>query len=158
MVAILPTASGGRISIQRPDGHNGPVSITEADRERIRRRYPPQRLSPAVLGVLAVVVVMLIGYVIWVAVHRASPPVTGRIDTFQVVSDTEMKASLTVDRPDPSVAVKCFLIVQAVGYDRVGERWIEVPAGTEKLTTVDAAVRTFKRGTAISVESCGPVS
>lgn len=158
MGAILPTASGRRTSIQRPDGHNGPVSITEADRERIKRRYPPQRLSPAVLGVLAVVVLVLIGYVIWVAVHRANPPVTGRIDTFQVVSDNEMKASLTVDRPDPSVAVKCFLIVQAVGYDRVGERWIEVPAGTGKLTSVDASVRTFKRGTAISVESCGPAS
>jgi len=136
----------------------GPVTITEADRERIRQRYPRKRLSPALMVVLAVVVLTMIGYVIWVAAHRANPAVTGRIDTFQVVGDNELKATLTVDRPDPSVAVKCFLIVQAVSYDRVGERWAEVPGGTARLTTVDVSVRTFKRGTAISVDSCRPAS
>ncbi len=104
--------------------------------------------------ILGVVVVALVGYVIWVATHRANPPVTGRIDTFNVVSDNEMRARLTVDRPDPGKAVKCFLIVQAVSYDRVGERWVEVPPGTEQVTRVDVSLRTFKRGTAISVESC----
>jgi len=132
------------------------VSLTEADRERIRLRYPRQRMNPAVMTVLGVVVLAMIGYVVWVAAHKANPPVTGRIDTFAVVSDNEMKATLTVDRPDPSVAVKCFLIVQAVSYDRVGERWVEVPPGTAELTTVEVSLRTFKRGTAISVDSCTP--
>ncbi len=132
------------------------MSLTEADRERIRLRYPRQRMNPAVMTVLGVVVLAMIGYVVWVAAHKANPPVTGRIDTFAVVSDNEMKATLTVDRPDPSVAVKCFLIVQAVSYDRVGERWVEVPPGTAELTTVEVSLRTFKRGTAISVDSCTP--
>ncbi|MFT4294015.1 MAG: DUF4307 domain-containing protein [Micropruina sp.] len=132
------------------------MTITAADRERIRRRYPPKRLSPAIVAVLGVVVIALIGYVVWVASHRANPPVTGRIDTFAVVSDNEMRATLAVDRPDPQVAAKCFLIVQAVSYDRVGERWVEVPPGTEQVTKVDVSLRTFKRGTAISVDSCGP--
>lgn len=132
------------------------MSLTEADRERIRLRYPRQRMNPAVMTVLGVVVLAMIGYVAWVAAHKANPPVTGRIDTFAVVSDNEMKATLTVDRPDPSVAVKCFLIVQAVSYDRVGERWVEVPPGTAELTTVEVSLRTFKRGTAISVDSCTP--
>lgn len=132
------------------------MSITEADRERIRLRYPRQRMNPAVMTVLGLVVLAMIGYVVWVAAHKANPPVTGRIDTFAVVSDNEMKATLTVDRPDPSVAVKCFLIVQAVSYDRVGERWVEVPPGTAELTTVEVSLRTFKRGTAISVDSCTP--
>ena len=110
------------------------------------------------MTVLGIVVLAMIGYVVWVAAHKANPPVTGRIDTFAVVSDNEMKATLTVDRPDPSLAVKCFLIVQAVSYDRVGERWVEVPAGTERLTTVGVSLRTFKRGTAITVESCTPAS
>ncbi len=158
MLAILPIAGRGCISIQRPDGHNGRVTSTDADRERIRRRYPRQRLSPAVLMVIGVVVLTLIGYVIWVAAHKANPPVTGRIDTFQVVSDNELRATMTVDRPDPAVAAKCFLVVQAVSYDRVGERWVEVPAGTERLTSVDVSLRTFKRGTAITVDSCGPAS
>lgn len=132
------------------------MSITEADRERIRLRYPRQRMNPAVMTVLGLVVLAMIGYVVWVAAHKANPPVTGRIDTFAVVSDNEMKATLTVDRPDPSVAVKCFLIVQAVSYDRVGERWVEVPPGTAQLTNLEVSLRTFKRGTAISVDSCTP--
>ena len=132
------------------------MSITEADRERIRLRYPRQRMNPAVMTVLGLVVLAMIGYVVWVAAHKANPPVTGRIDSFAVVSDNEMKATLTVDRPDPSVAVKCFLIVQALSYDRVGERWVEVPPGTAQLTDLEVSLRTFKRGTAISVDSCTP--
>lgn len=156
MGAIVHSRPSGRTPIHSADGQNGRVTITEADRERIRRRYPPKRLSPAVMVVLGVVVIALVGYVIWVATHRANPPVTARIDTFAVVSDNEMRARLAVDRPDPGLAVKCFLIVQAVSYDRVGERWVEIPPGTEQVTRVDVSLRTFKRGTAISVESCGP--
>ncbi|MFT4217230.1 MAG: DUF4307 domain-containing protein [Micropruina sp.] len=132
------------------------MTITEADRERIRRRYPPKRLSPVVIAVIGMVILALVGYVIWVASHRANPPVTGRIDTFAVVSDNEMRATLAVERPDPAVAAKCFLIVQAVSYDRVGERWIDIPPGTEQATQVEVTLRTFKRGTAITVENCGP--
>ncbi|MFT3832807.1 MAG: DUF4307 domain-containing protein [Micropruina sp.] len=132
------------------------MSSSTADRERIRRRYPPKRMSPVVITVVGVVIVALVGYVIWVAAHRANPPVTARIDTFAVVSDTEMQATLVVDRPDPAIAVKCFLIVQAVSYERVGERWIDVPSDTEQLTRVPVSLRTFKRGTSISVDSCGP--
>lgn len=146
-----------RTLIQPTDGHNGPVTSTETDAERIRRRYPPQRLTPAMLTVLGVVVVALIGYVVWVGTHRANPPVSGRIDSFQVLSDNELRATFTVDRPDPAVAVKCFVFVQAVSYERVGERWVEVPAGTERLTSTEVVLRTFKRGTAVTIESCGPV-
>ncbi len=134
------------------------MTITDADRERVRRRYPNKRLNPAMMTVLGFVVMALIGYVIWVATNRANPPVSGRIDTFQVVSDNEMRATLTVERPNPSVAAKCFLIVQAVSYDRVGERWVDLPSGTERLTSVQVSLRTFKRGTAITVQSCGPAS
>ncbi|SPD88967.1 conserved protein of unknown function [Micropruina glycogenica] len=148
----MAAASTGRT------GQNDRVTITEADRERVRRRYPKQRFSPAVLAVLGLVVLALVAYVVWVATSRANPQVSGRIDTFAVVSDNEMTATLTVDRPDPSVAAKCFVIVQAVTYDRVGELWVQVPPGTERLTTVPVSVRTFKRGTAITVESCGPAT
>ena len=142
--------------IHSADGQNGGVTSTTADRERIRRRYPPNRLTPAVIAAVGLVILALIGYVIWVASSRANPPVSGRIDAFTVVSDNEMRATLAVDRPDPAQPAKCFLVVQAISYDRVGERWVEIPPGTEQVTRVDVSLRTFKRGTAISVESCGP--
>ena len=154
MGAIVPSGTDSRGTIHSADGQNERVTITDTDRERIRRRYPPKRLSPAAIAVLGLVVIALVGYVIWVATHRANPPVSGRIDTFAVVSDNEMQARLAVERPDPGVAVKCFLIVQAVSYDRVGERWVEIPPGTEQVTRVDVSLRTFKRGTAISIENC----
>jgi len=154
MGVILPSRRPGGNPIQPTDGQNGTVIITEADRERIRRRYPSKRLSPAVMTVLGFLVLAMIGYVIWVASERANPAVAARVDTFAVVSDNEMRATLAVDRPDPSKAARCFVIVQAVSYDRVGERWIDVPPGNRQLTAVEVSVRTFKRGTAITVESC----
>jgi hypothetical protein len=129
---------------------------TENAADRLRRRYPSRRLSTPLLAVLGLVIAVLVAYVVWVAAHRASPPVTGRVDSFQVVSDTEVTARLTVDRPNPAVAARCFLYVQAPTFDRVGERWLDVPPGPDQLTIVDVSVRTFKRGTTIVVDKCGP--
>ncbi len=128
-----------------------------ADAERIARRYPRQRTSPAALIAVGAVIVALVAWVVWVAINKASPSVTGRVDSFAVVSDTETRARITIDRPDPSVPARCLLFVQAVTYERVGEKYVDVPAGSERLTALDVSVRTFKRGTSITVEACGPV-
>ncbi len=130
------------------------MTITQADQERIRRRYPPKRLPPLVLAVLGVLVAVLIGYVVWVASHKANPPVAAQIQAFQVVSDNEIRATLAIDRPDPAQAARCFLVSQAETYDRVGERWVEIPPGTEKLTRTEVSLRTFKRATTIEVQTC----
>ena len=128
-----------------------------ADAERIARRYPRERTSPAALIAVGAVIVALVAWVVWVAINKASPSVTGRVDSFAVVSDTETRARITIDRPDPSVPARCLLFVQAVTYERVGEKYVDVPAGSERLTALDVSVRTFKRGTSITVEACGPV-
>lgn len=128
-----------------------------ADADRIARRYPRRRTSPAALIAIGMLILALVVWVVWVAFSKASPAVTGRIDTFAVVSDTETQARITIDRPDPAVAARCLVFVQAVTYERVGEKYVDVPPGTERLTAVDISVRTFKRGTAITVESCGRI-
>lgn len=76
MGAIVPSDANGRRPIHSADGQNVRVTITAADRERIRRRYPPKRLSAAAVAVLGLVILALIGYVIWVASHKANPPVS----------------------------------------------------------------------------------
>ncbi len=129
-----------------------------ADAERIARRYPRRRTSPAALIAVGAVILALVAWVVWVAINKASPSVTGRVDSFAVVSDTETRARITIDRPDPSVPARCLLFVQAVTYERVGEKYVDVPAGSERLTAVDVSVRTFKRGTSIAVEACGPAA
>lgn len=126
----------------------------ESDTERIRRRYPRPRAPLAALVALGLLLAVLLGWVVWGAVRQANPPVSARIDTFRVVSDTQIDARLTVDRPDPAVPARCFLVVQAVTFERVGEKTVDVPADARQLTSLDVSVRTFKRATTISVESC----
>lgn len=129
-------------------------SLSRDDAERIARRYPHPRASAGLLSVLGLVILALVAWVVWVAAHKADPPVSGRIDAFSVVSDTEATGTLTVDRPDPARPVRCLVFVQAVDYQRVGEKYVDLAPGTDRLTTLAVSLRTFKRGTTVSVDSC----
>ena len=51
-------------------------------------------------------------------------------------SDTVIGVTVTVDRPDPSVAAECLVFAQAVTYDRVGETGVRVEPGGTGLTTM----------------------
>ena len=104
--------------------------------------------------VLVLVLGALTAWFVWTAAHKANPPVAGRITSFEVRSDTETVGSLTIERPNPAVPARCLVIVQAVTYDRVGEKPVEIGPGSEWLTVLTVSVRTFKRGTSMSVENC----
>lgn len=129
----------------------------ETDAERLARRYPQRRTSTPVLFLLGVLIAVLVGYVVWVATYRANPPVTARIDSFSVVSDAQLDASVTVDRPDPSRPARCLFAVQAETFERVGEKFVDIGPGDQRLTVISVSVRTFKRGTTIIVDGCGLV-
>ena len=129
----------------------------ETDAERIARRYPARRSPLADWRLWAVLLgVIGLGWIGWVAVDGAVPPVSARVDAFRVVSDTEIEVTVALEREDVSRGARCLVFAQAVSYERVGELEFTVAAGGEHHTRQTVVVRTFKRGTSADVEGCRP--
>ncbi|MGC3952984.1 MAG: DUF4307 domain-containing protein [Propionicimonas sp.] len=129
----------------------------ETDAERLARRYPTRRSPLADWRLWAVVLGLIgLGWISWVAVNGAVPPVSARVDAFQAVSDTEIEVTVALEREDVGRGARCLVFVQAVSYERVGELELTVPPGGEHHTRQTVTVRTFKRGTSADVEGCRP--
>jgi hypothetical protein len=129
----------------------------ETDAERIARRYPARRSPQPPVGLWAALLGLIgLGWIGWVAVEGAVPPVSARVDAFQRISETEIEVTVALEREDVSRGARCLLFVQAVSYERVGELEITVPAGGEHHTRQTVTVRTFKPGTSADVEACRP--
>ncbi len=129
-----------------------PVTDDEA---RIRARYPRRTTADVLLGGIALVGVLgAIAVVLVTGLVRANPPVVAMVRSFEVVSPTVMEAELVVQRKEPSAAAQCRVFAQAESYERVAEATIDVPPGTETLTTVDISLSTIKEATAIEIEYC----
>ena len=87
---------------------------------RLARRYPPPRVSRgAAIGIIVVVAAVFVGWVAWAGVGLATPAVSGRINSFEIESDTASAFHLTVERRDPSVTAVCRVIAQADNFERV---------------------------------------
>ncbi|MFT4109368.1 DUF4307 domain-containing protein [Propionicimonas sp.] len=120
---------------------------------RLARRYPAPRRRwwiPAAVGL------SVLG-LIWLVVaggHWATQVPTARVDAFSVQSDTLIRVTVTVDRPDPARGAECELSAQAVTYDTVGELTVSVPPGGSTLTQVEIDLKTFKRATTAVIGSC----
>ncbi|WP_157754778.1 DUF4307 domain-containing protein [Nigerium massiliense] len=129
---------------------------TETDAERIARRYPPRRGRRWWVVAAVVLAAVLGSWLVWTATHHANPPVAGHVAAFDVVSDTQIDVTVTVQRTDPAQPARCEVTTQAVTYDTVGQLPFDVPPGTERLTTVKVSVNTFKRATTADVAYCRP--
>ena len=82
--------------------------------ERLRLRYPPPRCrDPGHRRWSRVGTAIGLGWLVWAALFHASPAVAGQMSGFQIVSDTEIVVTLTVDRPDPAQPVVCRVLAQA---------------------------------------------
>jgi len=122
---------------------------------RLARRYPPPRVSrSAAIGIIVVVAAVFVGWVAWAGVGLATPAVSGRINSFDIESDTASAFHLTVERRDASVTAVCRVIAQADNFERVGELSVEVPPGTSTRIEVNDRIKTFRRPTSISLDGC----
>jgi hypothetical protein len=104
------------------------------------------------LGTTAVLVAM--AWLIWTATAHSRPVVSAQVAAFEVVSDTRIDITMTVDRRDPSVAVSCLLVAQAKDFDRVAEQNVRVEATAEPLVDVTISLTTLRRATSASVKGC----
>lgn len=131
---------------------NGPV--TDAA-ERLRRRYPPPRVPRAVWVVLVAAGTALgLAWLVWAALAHATPAVSAQVSSFEIVSDTAMKVTVTVQRSDPSVAATCRVIAQSPDFQPVAEQEVPVEAGTVELVDVPVVLTTLRRATSASVSGC----
>ena len=124
--------------------------------ERLRLRYPRSRLPRPVL-VTGVVVLgaAFLAWLIWTASVQSTPPVSGQISSYRVLSDQEVAVTLTVDRPDPSRAAVCNVVAQAADFQTVGamER-VAIPPQQSRVVDVTLTIKTLRRASSASVKTC----
>lgn len=130
----------------------------ETDAARIARRYPPRRTpSWAWIPLAAALAAVGLSWLVWTAWIGANPPVSARISSFQVTSDTSVSAVVTVQRPDPTLRVRCTVVAKAVSYETVGQLPLELAASDTTLLDVPVTLRTFKRATTVDLDGCVPL-
>jgi hypothetical protein len=119
-------------------------------------RYGTRRRNrrPLLIGLVAVIAAVGIGWLIWAAAAHANPAVSGAVNIWHVSSDTKATFTLTVERPDPSVTASCRIVAQATNFETVGTKTVTVPAGSDKLVDVRDSLRTVRRATSVSLDSC----
>ena len=123
--------------------------------ERLRLRYPPPRVPRSlVIGAVAVGTGIGLVWLVWSALFHASPPVSGQMSGFQVVSDTEIVVTLTVDRPDPAQPVVCRVLALGEDYSPVGEQQVEVEGTGDRVVNTQVRLVTLRRAMTASVKEC----
>lgn len=106
------------------------------------------------VALIGLVALAGLGWLIWAATVHSQPAVTGHVSGYRVISATETEVTLTVDRPDPSMAASCLVYVQATNFERVGEIEVEVPSSQHELVDITVKIKTLREGTSASVDSC----
>jgi hypothetical protein len=131
--------------------------LSLADRERLARRYPGPRIPrPVLVAVVAVVAAVGLAWLLWTASVQSRPVVSASVAAFTVVSDSRIDATVTVDRPDPSVPVVCRVSAQAPDFQPVGEVNLRVEPSQYAVVDVPVSITTLRRATTATVRECSP--
>jgi uncharacterized protein DUF4307 len=123
--------------------------------ERLRLRYPPPRVPRRVVVTLVAVGTALgLAWLIWAALFHATPAVAGQMSGFEVVSDTEIVVTLTVDRRDPAQPVSCRVMAQGEDLGPVGEQQVDVPGAEARVVNTQVRLVTVRRALTAMVQDC----
>lgn len=95
-----------------------------------------------------------VGWVVWVGVDHATPQVSGRLDTYEIVDDTKAHFRLRVERTDVTATANCRVIAQSENFERVGELMVVVGPDQPELVVVDETIKTFRRAVSVSLDGC----
>jgi Domain of unknown function (DUF4307) len=128
--------------------------VTDAA-ERLRRRYPRSRMPrPLLVGLISVAVVLALTWLIWTALRHSRPDVAAQVVSFQIISDSSVAATVSVERRDPTVPVTCQVLAQAADHQPVGEQQVPVAASSERLVEVNLVLTTLRRATTVVIRGC----
>jgi len=106
-----------------------------------------------IIGLAAVLAVAGLAWLLWAAVIGANPPVTSRLLAFKVVSETQVTATVQVDRSKP-VEASCRIQAKAADFSIVGELTLTVPADSPRQQTLPATLTTQRTATSVVLIGC----
>ncbi|GAA5146170.1 hypothetical protein GCM10023340_16680 [Nocardioides marinquilinus] len=120
----------------------------------LAERYgtPPAWRRRALLGAVAAVVLAFGVWLAWTSWVQASPEVSSGGLRYEVVDDSTVSATFTVDRTDPDVTATCQLRAYAPDKSIVGAISTEVEVGAGGQVTTQ--FRTTSRATAVELIGC----
>lgn len=126
----------------------GPPTDLDARYGRGRRPW-----RPVVVGVVALVVLTGLVWLGWAAWVQSNPPVTSRLQGFEVVSPTTAKATIAVDR-SKSVEASCRLQAKAADFSIVGELTVTIPADSPRHQSLPVTLTTQRSATSVVLIGC----
>jgi len=114
----------------------------------------PSRTNRVVaLVLIGALVFSGIGFLSWTVLFHGSPAVQSRMASWELVSDHEARAVVTVSREEQAVDATCRLTAVAEDHTVVGEAVFPVTDGPLQ-STVSVSIRTERRPTAIVLDGC----
>lgn len=127
--------------------------MTDSRQAGLAARYGRRgrRRGPVLLA--ALLVVAGLGWLAWVAVEHANPPVASRLLGFEIRSATAATATVQVDRRD-QVPASCRLQAKASDFSIVGESTVEVPADAPLRYVLTAQINTQREATSVALIGC----
>lgn len=134
-------------------GADYPVGVDQTSAERIAARYPAPR-RPWLKWVVAAMVLPLLALWLWISVVKANPPLTAQVTTFTVTGSNSIDIAMMIDRSSPQVSGRCLVQATAQGGEQVGETWYAVAAASQKVTTEQVSLRTFRPPVSATVGQC----
>ena len=109
--------------------------------------------SPArrrvLVGAVAVVAAVFLGWLAWTAVFHATPAVESELTSYDVVDDGSASAVVIVSLADDDVVASCRIRAFADDHTTVGEVAFEPVDGRNEVT-----LRTERRATSVTLLGC----
>lgn len=128
------------------------TELSPADAERIAQRYPrSKRRWPLIVVPLAALLVI---WTTWAGLNHANTGITGELQGYVVVSDSQVDVTINIYRPTPSKPATCLVIAQALSGQVVGQVELDVPASTERNIQVKTTVRTVDEAITAVLQGC----
>ncbi len=118
-------------------------------------RYGRPSRGRRAVGIVALGVLVAVAgaWLVWVVVSHGSPEVTSQLVAYEVTSEHEVTARVTVTRREADTDASCRLRAVAVDHAVVGELTVDVDSG-ERTQTVTPSIRTERRATAVELVGC----
>lgn len=114
---------------------------------------PSPRSRAIVIALSTLLALAFLGWLGWAAWHHSHPDVSGRLQSFDVVSEHQVSLVLDIKRSG-DFAVECVVRAQSEDHGIVGETTLAVEAGPEHEVSLTPTMRTDRAATTAVLLGC----